>query len=498
MKNSYLNFMARLISVCLLASLLLASEIFAKEEVVVIPKSTYEAILNKLDTLQKKVDNLEKKGAQVEKKTTALDSDINDIYDTLDKVETKTIKDRINWGFELRTRMDNFKVSDQVNPITREKDDFSADNHWTTRFRLNMNAELLKGLTFYGRLTVYKNWANSQRVAYYPYADPNMAHVPSDTSLKLDRAYIDWIVPNSPVPLAFTIGRQPSSEGPAYEFKENRKRQSTYPVLLFDGEADGIVATIGLERYIGLKNSGLRFAYGKGYQSQDDKSVYLDSRYGIDDLNVFGFFFESELPYLPNSLMVLSYVRGNDFVDNPVDPGKNLGDMDLFGIHLQAPNILESGFDFFFSWGMNISHPNGEYVNMPVGIGSDGQPVTMPVGLLSSNGKDDHTGWAIYTGFRYTVPFAMLNNPKVGFEYNHGSKNWFSFTQGSTELYNKLATRGDVFDFYYIQPFNKYLFMRVGYTIVNYNYTGSGWHIGEAMETDESLKDFYFLLDCHF
>lgn len=45
--------------------------------------------------------------------------------------------------------------------------------------------------------------------------------------------------------------------------KENRSRQSTYPSLLFDGEADGIVATVGLERYTGLKNSGLRFAYGK-------------------------------------------------------------------------------------------------------------------------------------------------------------------------------------------------------------------------------------------
>ncbi len=476
----------------------LATNSFSKEKMVVIPESAYKAILKRLDTLQQKVDTLEKEKEATKKKQEQFNKSLDDIYDTLDEVETKTIKDKLNWGVELRTRVDNFKVTDEFNPSTGEHDDYSADNRWTTRFRLNMSAELLKNLSFHGRLTVYKNWANIHKAIYYPYADPNSAHVPSDTSLKLDRAYFDWVVPNLPVPVALTIGRQPSSEGPSSEFKENRLRQSTYPVLLFDGEADGVVATVGLERFLKLKNSGLRFAYGKGYQTQDDKTVYMDARYGIDDLNVFGVFFESEIPYLPGSLMVLSYVRGNDFVDNPVDPGKNLGDMDLLGIHLQAPNILDSSFDFFFSWGMNFSHPNGKYVNMPVGAGPDGKPILMPMGLLNDDGKGGHTGWAIYTGFRYTTPFAKLNYPKFGFEYNHGGKYWFSFTQGSTELYNKLATRGDVFDFYYIQPLNKYLFCRLGYTILNYNYTGSGWHIGQPLETDKSLKDFYFLINLYF
>ena len=58
--------------------------------------------------------------------------------------------------------------------------------------------------------------------------------------------------------------------------KENRKRQSTYPSLLFDGEADGIVTTLGLERYTGWKDSGLRLAWGKAYQDDDNVSAYLD------------------------------------------------------------------------------------------------------------------------------------------------------------------------------------------------------------------------------
>ncbi len=482
-----------IVIVLVLFTLFFSSFTFAAEKMVTIPASVYNEILNRLNDLQQKVDKLEKGGEKTLNKVKQVNNNIDDIYDTLDKVETKTIKDRINWGLELRTRVDNFKVTDELNPVTGKLNDHSSDNRWTSRFRLNMDSEIIKGLNFHGRLAVYKNWANSQPAVLYTYADPNASHVPGDTSLKLDRAYIDWVIPKSPVPVALTIGRQPSTEGPGAEFKENEPRQSTYPALLFDGESDGIVATFGLERYLKLKNCGLRFAYGKGFQSNDDKTTYLGSRYGLDDLNVFGAFFETELPYLKDSLMVLSYVRGNDFVDSPVSPHDNLGDMDLMGVHIQTPHLFNSGFDLFFSYGFNKSHPNGDFVNVPLGAN-----VTIPMGLLSSNGQKSHTGWAVFTGLRYTMPVVSLNHPKLGFEFNHGSRYWFSFTQGSTELYNKLSTRGNVYDFYYIQPFNKSLFLRTGYTMLRYNYSGSGWHIGQPMSIDQDLNDFYLLFNCKF
>jgi hypothetical protein len=395
------------IGFCLLCEI----NVYARQEnTVTLPESVYKDILDRLDTLQKRVDDLEQDRKHSEKKQERFNKDLDDIYSTLDEVETKSLKDRLNWGVEMRTRVDNYKVTDQYNIKTGQMDDFSADNRWTNRFRLNMAAEIMKGLNFHGRLTVYKNWSNIKRPSYYPYADPNTAHVPSDTSLKLDRAYVDWIVPRMPVPLVITFGRHPSSEGPPLEFKENRLRQSTYPALLFDGESDGIVATVGLERYLKFKNCGLRFAYGKGYQTVDDKTAYLDNRYGLDDLNIFGAFFETEIPLLPNSLFVLSYVRGDDFVDSPIEAGKNLGDMDLFGTHVQVPAIAETGLDFFFSWGLNRSHANNEYVTTSIGE-ANGQQVMMPMGLLTSDGSSDHTGWAIYTGLRYTTPIPFSTSP---------------------------------------------------------------------------------------
>lgn len=485
--------MKRLVLLGCSAAFLLAGSVsaFAEQQTVTLPADAYKAILERLDTLQKRVDQLEgaKPASTAGAEVAGLKKNVDDIFDTLDRVETKSIKDKINLGAEIRTRVDNF-YDKKYMTLNGEARDHN-DNHWSSRFRINMDADVAKGLFFHGRLAVTKNWADGDDPFFY--TDFNKGHAASSTSIQLERAYVDWIVPKMPVPLAITFGRHPSTEGPPVELKENRPRQSTYPALLFDGEADGIVATVGLERYTGLKDSGIRFAYGKGYQDDDDLSNYRDSGWGIDDTNFAAVFLESQLPSLSDSLMVLSYVRAFDMVDMPMGASTNLGDMDLYGLHLQANNLMKSGFDVFMSGGINVSHPNGNLAT----IFMNGMPI-MGGGLLSDDGKGSETGWAFYTGLRYTLPVEMLNNPKVGFEYNHGSKNWFSFTQSSIEFYNKLATRGNAYDVYYIQPFNSNLFARLGYTYLDYDHTMSGIHIGSPMDSDETLSNFYLMLDCKF
>ena len=166
-------------------------------------------------------------------------------------------------------------------------------------------------------------------------------------------------------------------------------------------------------------------------------------------------------------------------------PNVDLGDMDIWGAHLQASDIAAAGLDFFFSYGGNQSKPNG---SAPMGL----------FGLLSSNGQSKHTGYSFYTGLRYTIPVEPLNMPKLGFEYNTGSKYWFSMTMGTPDLFNKLATRGSVYDLYYIQPVNKHLFFRAGFIHIDYDYTGSGQHMGAPMESDATLDNYYFLMDVRF
>lgn len=465
------------------------------QSVVSIPAEDYKAILERLDTLQKRVDQMEKTGSPSDKAASAampgkLARDVENIYDTLDKVETKTLKDRINLGAELRTRVDSFKLKDdQILGVAGGVGTDHNDNYWTNRFRLNLDSEIQKNLLFTGRLTVYKNFSNQGDTAGN---DASQAHVPGDSSVKLDRAYVDWIPEGMPFPLALTFGRHPSSEGPPSELKEDRLRQSTYPSLLFDGEADGVVATVGLERYLGWKNSGIRFAYGKGYQDQDTNSVsYVDNGANpYDDINVYAMFFETEIPGVRDSLMVLSALHATDINGMNIPGGDKLGNMSLYGVHAQANNVADSGFDIFLSTGINKTDPNGRTFVHPV-TGAD-------IGLLNSDGTSEHTGWSVYTGLRYNIPYKAWNNPKVGFEYNHGSEYWASFTWGPSELYNKLGTRGDAYDFYYIQPFNDNLFGRLGYTHINYNYGSMSQVFGEPGESEAELDNIYFLLDVRF
>ncbi len=510
---------------CLLtagALLMWSGTVFASGgDTVTIPADDYKAILQKLDALQNRVNVLEtdKKAPSApvtQKDYDRLATDIDNIYDTLDVVETKTLKDRINFGAELRTRVDNYELSDLSNAdfklaknpdgslsaVFPDSSSESDDNNWTNRFRLNMDAKINSTLSFHGRMTVYKNWGDSDESTMASgMNDLNRAHRPGTSGVKLDRAYIDW-VPDFIVPVAVTIGRHPSTEGPPLEFKENRKRQSTYPGLVFDTENDGIVVTFGLERYIGLKNAGLRFAYGKGYHSDYDDSTsfsFFDDE-NAGDTNMYATFFESEIPFVENSLMVFSYAHMVDLPgsfygnDSPTD----LGDMDLYGVHLQASNVVNSNFDVYLSWAGNSSDANGKVQTFPNVSGLGPAPVDVSMGLLSADGNSDNSGSSILTGLRYTIPYAPLNDPKIGFEYNHGSKYWMSMTLASAELYNKLATRGDAYELYYIQPVNKNLFFRAGYTHIDYDYTGSGSHLGQPQKTDAELDNYYFLMDVRF
>ena len=462
-------------------------------QTVAIPVEDYKAILERLDTLQKRVDQIEKTDSPSGKAASAampskLAQDVENIYDTLDKVETKTLKDRINLGAELRTRADFFKVKNNT-MLPNVSSTEHNDNHWTNRFRLNLDSEIRKNLLFTGRITAYKNFANNTENTFVN--DSNAAHVPGDTGLKLDRAYVDWIPEGMPVPLALTFGRHPSSEGPPSELKENRLRQSTYPSLLFDGEADGVVATVGLERYLGWKNSGIRLAWGKAYQDTNTSVSYMDNAGGMyDDTNIYAMFFETEIPGVRDSLLVLSALQASNLVGdasylNAGTDKVDIGDMTMYGIHAQANNLMDSGFDLFLSTGLNKTDPSGN-------------TIAAGFGLLNNDGTTEHSGWAVHAGLRYNIPYKPWNNPKVGFEYNHGSDNWFSFTWGSAELYNKLATRGDAYDFYYIQPFNDNLFGRLGYTHIDYNYSNSGMHMGDFGDSTAELDNLYFLLDVRF
>ena len=446
--------------------------------------TTNAELLKKIDAMQKRIDALEEK--QLDRS--------DELEDKIDRVETATLVDKINFGLDFRTRVDGYKTKDGAG------NKGSDTNIWSNRLRLNMGAKITDNMKFTGRLSMYKNWSDSN-INVFSGMDPMQGRRPNDSGVFVERAYVDWTVLKGQLPVILTIGRQPSSDGPSHQFKDNTVRKATYSALSFDGAADGIVATFPLNKLTGVNGMALRIGYGKGYQDSSNMS-YVGNPSGIKDSNVLGAFFDTGLG-IEGSLLQLSAVQVTDIVSNTTDglglsTNKNIGDMTLYTGMLEFTNLMKTNLDVFAHVALSQAKPNG-VVAAQAGMGN--------VGLLTSTLGDTGTknGSAYWLGARYTLPVIALNNPRIGLEYNHGSKNWFSFTQGSNDLTNKLATRGDATEIYYIQPINRYAELRLGATFIDYEYTGSGYQISMPMSVSsmgslaiDKLTNYYLLFNVSY
>jgi len=336
---------------------------------------------------------------------------------------------------------------------------------------------------------MYKYWGDGTRNLYSFY-DSAQGRVPSDSSLYVERIYLDWFLnQDGYIPMAITIGRQPSTDGPSHQFKDNTSRKATYSSLLYDGAADGMIFTMDISKIIDNKNSFLRFGYAKGYSCFENSTMANNtssySSDNIDDTDVYGIFFDTTLPYVENSLIQLSYSKIDNIIANQLDTNliqnKNIGNVDMYGAMIELSDIKNSDIDLFLHYGHSEANPNS---NSYLIYG----------GLLSAAGDTTtKSADSIWLGSRYS--FGDRKKYKIGFEYNYGSKNWVNMTQGSYDSYNKLTTRGEAYETYASYAINRYANIRLGYIKINYDYSGSGNFVGESVNMDDvinpqELKEF--------
>ena len=442
---------------------------------------TAETLEDRLHKLESQMQTLAKENVILKssiknniKEGSAIDpEEIEELDERLGEIEMRSFSDRIQFGIGFKTRVENFKHE------MSDGSSFSDNNIWSSKLMLNMKSKITDGMKFGGRLSMYKYWADSTKHTLNN-QDSMQGRIPSDSTLYVERAYIDWVLnKGSDVPVILTIGRQPSSDGPSYTFMDDTTRKSTYSALIFDGASDGVVATVALAKATGIDNTALRLAYFKQYQDDDNNPMNGTPFIGRDtnddknknDSNVLGLFFDTSIPALPNSLLQFGYVSAK----NMNIASTNIGDVSLFNASFEVQNIASLGLDFFAHYAMSNSKSNGN------GIASYGN-----IGLLTNSPDDTETkkGNAIWLGTRYTLP----NKGKIGLEYNKGSENWFSFTNAPHDTYNKLATRGTAVEAYYIQPINKFSFLRVGGVSMDYEYTGSGSPLGQPQKIDSDTK----------
>ncbi|MDY6853340.1 MAG: DUF3373 family protein [Thermodesulfobacteriota bacterium] len=421
-----------------------------------------------------------------------MEEDIAELSNRLDKVETKSILDRVIIGGEFRTRMDYFRYKDTM--TIGIKDDANTEDIWSNRLRLNLKVDITDDLVFHGRIACFKLWgeSNFDEIAN----NSNYPSIPdSEGNLHVERAYIDYRIPD--LHLSFTCGRLPSSEGPPSGMRENRLRKATWPKAAGDIEMDGLIASIYLDEWTDLENSLIRILYIKVYQN------WLEYR-GVDAKDSWGpaIVFETQVPNIDNSLMILGHSR--IITLRPLEglPGMTVasipdkqGGINLTLFHIEFNNINEDGLDWFFTYGYAHFDPSSQgtlfTTGLELGIFGDN---------LSGNLGESKSGKIAHTGFRYELPIENWKNPKIGFEYNHGSKYWARFLNtGGGELINKLMVNGDAYELYYIQPIDKEkMFLRFGGIYMDFDYENPFIFYGSMTETDMTVTNAYLLLDVLF
>ncbi|EAJ9556718.1 DUF3373 family protein, partial [Campylobacter jejuni] len=276
--------------------------------------------------------------------------------------------------------------------------------------------------------------------------------------LYVDRAYLDYYI--TPEWIA-TIGRQPGTDGPGSNLRNNALRQSTYPALAINALGDAAVITYKPESLQDHKVA-IRAAYGKTYQWDEEGKIrdWMGDQKDAD-ANLYYAAVEGELPIegMGDNLIIFNVAHMTDFA-LPI-PGSilldddevvNLGNLTLANIHFENYKAFGTNFNWFASLG--YSNGSNNEINPLLSAALQGKGY--------GNGKfNEKDGYAVHVGGRYDFTKAL----KVGYEFFWGSRYWYTMSRPSiNDPLNIRMTRGTAHDFYVIYQLDRYQFLRLSYT----------------------------------
>ena len=364
---------------------------------------------------------------------------------------------------------------------------------YTNKFGLDLHAKATQDVTVNVKLGMYKSFGSqnddattgnyfSDRVGVF---DGTQGHVPSDGLLSVDRAYATWSnIAEQPV--WFSVGRRPATNGAPSNLKLNSERPGNggTPALLVDYAFDGM--TLGYAPDIdALSGFYTKICYGRGFDSG-----FKDVSNSIKDTDMLGV---AVIPVDTDPLRVwLQWNRGFNIFDFPAmsnsnfgntAPAINLGDIDWYGAGAMSTlkNIGPGSLNVFVDGGMSITHPND---NVSANAGFQGLGTGA---FFAPEAPSDKKGYAVFAGVRYDLP----SKTKIGFEFNHGSKDWITFAPAADDMWtSKVGVRGNVYEPYIIQelnlkPISSYVskaFFKVGYQYYDFEFTGSNNWVGAPVK----------------
>ncbi|MFH1217721.1 MAG: DUF3373 family protein [Pseudomonadota bacterium] len=426
--------------------------------------------------------------------------------------------------------IDVFKGNDTVAPIDG-KDEMENTSLFTNRFRLNMRVKATENVEFKARLAMYKAWGTNTipgdlTMFGYPTFDGTSTREPRDSTLRVDRAFVNWNNIGGQ-PIWFSVGRRPTTDGPASEMRMGLNERVATPTAYMDWPFDGLSLGLAYANLFGMEDmpGRIRFCYGRGFEN----SLLYDDSSNIDDTDFAGvswdiynkgdrfLYFQSFMVFNAFNYPAFEDSQVNDdyeFLFSSFYPGV-YGGRENVGNLLHTSAVYEDKFqnlNYFVAGGWSRTMPDDD-----TGMFNDIQgPLTMTGPSVIND--DSENGYNIWVGARYDMDDLGL---KLGLEYNHGSEYWIAMAPGHDDIYSgKLATRGDVYEAYLIwdlptgEAISKFAktFMRVGYQHYEYDYTGgSDWNFqpydidkveaeyyGQKFPTVESADQVYVTFEAYF
>ena len=366
---------------------------------------------------------------------------------------------------------------------------------------LDANAKVMRDVSFTGRLLMEKTFGgqdlsainNSGAAPFFAdrvgVFDGTLGHVPSTSLAAVDRAYGTWsnIADRD---MWFSVGRRPTTGGASSHLRANDPAPGTggVPSLLIDYAFDGM--TLGYAPDIdGLPGAFAKLCYGRGFES----GFRNTPGNAISDTDMLGL---SVVPYDTDKMRVwLQWNRGMNIFDAPTmsntyfgntSPKTNLGDIDWYGAGVMRmfKDVGPGNLNVFADAGVSVTHPNQ---NVSSQFGFQG---LLTGAFFQPEAPSRKTGTAIAVGLRYDLP----SKTKIGFEFNHGSKNWITFAPAAEDMWtSKAGVRGNVYEAYVIQEvgntpiasLKSKAFFKLGARYYDFKYTGSNNWVGAPVKISD-------------
>jgi hypothetical protein len=426
----------------------------------------------------------------------------------LSEVKAHDAHDNIKFSVDFRTAYDIVDYDVNKAPDV-------SNGVWTNKLTLNMAAQPRDDLVFHGALGVYKTFGvnNAAATNGFQNFDWYASETPSgDANVRLAEAYFLYFGKMGKVPYTVSFGRRPAVDGFLTNLRDDNDNPESPIGHNINMEFDGASFMFNVENITDISGMYFKICLGRGNSNAEAKyptftgymgsganatlmpstthTPYVKGDNDSANMDLAGLlaqlYNDGQYKVMANWFQGWNMMGANFTYKNGTDASGgydanlvDVGDMTGGVLSVQVDGIGDEISDFlddttvFASFAYSKTDPKGSHGAAVDNVGTLGSRTEM---LGSSKSE---TGTSYYVGVQ--IP-GFMDDDRIGFEYNHGSKYWRSFTYGEDTLIgSKLSTRGDAYEAYYNLPLlDRFLTAQIRYTYIDYSYTGSDMFFGST------------------